>query len=353
MLRHNSNGSTDEERARACQRFRWMRAANSARGLTPIERAAAISIALHFNVATGRCDPGYEAIAEWTPYRRRAVITAVAELKAKGWIIVDASRGRHRNNIHLTLPNGDMGVTVDEPNSAPFDEPNGARLGAQQCTVRGSTVHGSALNSARQNAHVVDSKPEFFRNIEENREENKEENSGSVIYPSNGGGSGANAEAPEFKRTAQGSTPSAPESLDAGAVPKAHERVARSLPPKKRAAPPAAPLAEFEAWWALYPRKVAKGGARHAYRTARSKVSAEVLLAGVRRYAAERANEDPKFTKHATTWLNQECWSDEPTPNSARPAHRPASNGRRAPDVLQDRFGDDLGAYMAACAGKA
>ena len=34
-------------------------------------------------------------------------------------------------------------------------------------------------------------------------------------------------------------------------------------------------------------------------------------LAGAQRYAAERKDQDPKYTKHPATWLNGGCWEDE------------------------------------------
>ena len=75
--------ASEETRARARDRFRWLEAINRSPDLSPVQRAVAISIGLRFNVTCGRCDPGYDAIAEGTPYRRRAVISAVANLAAK------------------------------------------------------------------------------------------------------------------------------------------------------------------------------------------------------------------------------------------------------------------------------
>ncbi|MCP3469821.1 hypothetical protein NLM33_05690 [Bradyrhizobium sp. CCGUVB1N3] len=72
----------------------------------------------------------------------------------------------------------------------------------------------------------------------------------------------------------------------------------------------------FEAWWRQYPRRVAKGAARKAFKRVLAKKIAtfDQLMAGVMRYGAERAGEDPTFTKHPATWLNGECWTDEPQP---------------------------------------
>jgi hypothetical protein len=74
---------------------------------------------------------------------------------------------------------------------------------------------------------------------------------------------------------------------------------------------------EFDAFWSAYPRKVEKGAARRAYATVlkAGKATGDDLLAGALRYAAERAGQDPKFTKHAARWLNAECWLDEQLPS--------------------------------------
>ena len=67
----------------------------------------------------------------------------------------------------------------------------------------------------------------------------------------------------------------------------------------------------FEVFWKVYPRKISKGKARESYQSAIAKTSPERLLSGARRYASERSGEDQKFSKHPTTWLNQECWLEE------------------------------------------
>lgn len=72
-----------------------------------------------------------------------------------------------------------------------------------------------------------------------------------------------------------------------------------------------ADASEFDAWWAVYPRKVAKPAARKAYAKARKTSDAAVLLAGARRYAIERQGQEVKYTRYPATWLNDECWADE------------------------------------------
>lgn len=69
----------------------------------------------------------------------------------------------------------------------------------------------------------------------------------------------------------------------------------------------------FTEFWNRYPRHVAKHAADRAFAKVikSGKASVAEVLAGVDRYAAERQGQDPKFTKHPSTWLNGGCWADE------------------------------------------
>jgi hypothetical protein len=90
--------------------------------------------------------------------------------------------------------------------------------------------------------------------------------------------------------------------------------------------------ADFEAWWLQYPRKVSKGAARKAYDKARKSATADELELGAMRYSAIRSSEDPTYTKHPSTWLNNKCWLDEPEPaRGANFGERPQSFQRQAP----------------------
>lgn len=92
---------------------------------------------------------------------------------------------------------------------------------------------------------------------------------------------------------------------------------------------------DFEAWWLLYPRRVAKGQARKAYLKARSGADAAILAEGAKRYSAEVSGKDPDFIKHPATWLNGECWSDERA-DPAKSEHRIAG-GRYEPTEAELR----------------
>lgn len=85
--------------------------------------------------------------------------------------------------------------------------------------------------------------------------------------------------------------------------------------------------AEFETWWATYPRRAGgKKKAAASYDRARKLVSAEVLLEAAKRYAAyiERRKTPEDKIAHATSWLNAGRWDDE------LPGHRPAPPERSA-----------------------
>ena len=97
---------------------------------------------------------------------------------------------------------------------------------------------------------------------------------------------------------------------------------------------------EFEnEFWPSYPRKVGKGQALKAFRTARKQVGLEPILAGLSRYAAARNGENPEYTKHASTWLNGQCWLDEDQPKfSPHRSDPPRRRGETATDIWRDEL---------------
>lgn len=70
---------------------------------------------------------------------------------------------------------------------------------------------------------------------------------------------------------------------------------------------------EFDSFWAIYPRRQGKGEARKAFAKARKKVALGSIIDGATRFRDDPNRED-EFTPHATTWLNQERWDDDPLP---------------------------------------
>jgi hypothetical protein len=72
----------------------------------------------------------------------------------------------------------------------------------------------------------------------------------------------------------------------------------------------------FNRFWEAYPRKVGKGAARKAYARAAAKLRAEdreplpTILTALDR--VKPTWDEPEFIPHASTWLNEERWDDEP-----------------------------------------
>jgi hypothetical protein len=69
--------------------------------------------------------------------------------------------------------------------------------------------------------------------------------------------------------------------------------------------------AQFNQFWAIYPRKKGKGQARKAFEKALEKTDLETIIAGVHAYMEHEDMSDPQFIAHPTTWLNGERWEDE------------------------------------------
>jgi hypothetical protein len=95
----------------------------------------------------------------------------------------------------------------------------------------------------------------------------------------------------------------------------------------------------FGQFWAVYPRHVAKEAARKAFDAAIKKhhIEPDRLIEGAKRYAGERAGQDPKFTKHPATWLNGGCWEDEPPNASGGPPVLDGATGEIIPTTQPPR----------------
>lgn len=74
----------------------------------------------------------------------------------------------------------------------------------------------------------------------------------------------------------------------------------------------------FDAFWEKVPRKVAKGGARKAFKAALKKATLDQIVCGMVEYAASVKGKDPQYIAHPATWLNQERWQDEARPKDTR-----------------------------------
>ncbi|MBF6460200.1 hypothetical protein IU433_14255 [Nocardia puris] len=87
------------------------------------------------------------------------------------------------------------------------------------------------------------------------------------------------------------------------------------------AAPSPTPIPSgFVEFWDIYPRRTDKGGARKAYAKAITRTDPALILDGARRFAADPNLPEAQFIPHASTWLNNERWTDGPLPTRHRPS---------------------------------
>ena len=70
---------------------------------------------------------------------------------------------------------------------------------------------------------------------------------------------------------------------------------------------------EFDLFWNVYPRKVAKKAAEVAFAKAIKHTPFALILSGAGRYAND-PNRVETYTAHPATWLNAHRWLDDPLP---------------------------------------
>ena len=87
-------------------------------------------------------------------------------------------------------------------------------------------------------------------------------------------------------------------------------------------APPTRPGDGFDEWWKLYPRKIDRKKASAAYtRAIRAGITPERMVTALEAWVAYWTQSGAivggkatQFVKHPTTWLNGECWGEQPEP---------------------------------------
>jgi hypothetical protein len=184
------------------ERDSWIRDLCAAGNLSVAARLVGVRLGQFLEPKTGLCNgAGYDELAKAVALKRRAVINAVAALKAFGWIEGDRSRGWHANTfrliarttktVHADAPFG--GCETVHP-GAPFGAETvhgGAPFGAE--TVHGSapfttgdtlqTVHGDALFAAKK-VHGGDTQSENGAPPCTQLEEREEKREGAQARPS-------------------------------------------------------------------------------------------------------------------------------------------------------------------------
>jgi DNA-binding transcriptional regulator YhcF (GntR family) len=255
----------------------------------------------HFNAAEElRAWPSIERLVSATNLSRRTIIRIIATLEKAGYIEVERAHGRGKNNRYRGLKKVPDAATDSAWEKVPHCAVKGAKPGSKK---------------------VPDVAPDSLNRPPERPCEGKD----SPSSPSS------------VESQCQ------PQSEFTGAAQKKHGATSHSEA-KTRCRPPKTPDSfegDFDGFWTAYPLKNDRGAARRAYSIARRNVSAETILDGATRYAAERNAQNPKFTKSAANWLNAEAWGNEPAPPMNAP---PRSH--RGGTVLDDF--ESLDAYVRA-----
>ena len=101
--------------------------------------------------------------------------------------------------------------------------------------------------------------------------------------------------------------------------------------------------ADFLEWYAIYPRKKAKGDALKAYRAARKEIGHLELMEKTRKFVryVEQSQQEQKYVPYPATWLRASRWEDElETPHAAPGSY---ADGRKASalDIVRDMIAKD------------
>lgn len=67
----------------------------------------------------------------------------------------------------------------------------------------------------------------------------------------------------------------------------------------------------FESFWSNYPRKIGKGQAKKAFRSALKRENIKEIAAGFGSFLESCKGKDSQYIPHAATWLNGDRWTDD------------------------------------------
>ena len=263
-------------------------------GLTPREKVVLLALADCMNATTGMCFPSARRLGEMTGLRPRRVWDVLWLLEEKGLItrinreLEGGGQGSNRYLLHLTEP-------VPPPTSLPMTEP--AQPYEEIYTPPMSkTTHPHVENDTGsmskttyplcQKRHTPYVKNDTLT-IEENQgREPREENTHGQLF--------------ELTETEPTPKPA-----------KAKKRPLNEYSPA------------FEDFWKIYPSNRGKAAAFKAWGKAKKRGATEEQLktaAAAYRGYVTRLGRAEEHIKHASSWLNQDDWLDEPDSYRTKPA---------------------------------
>ena len=74
---------------------------------------------------------------------------------------------------------------------------------------------------------------------------------------------------------------------------------------------------DFDAFWAVYPRKVGKGDAKKAFAKVKAPVSVLISAVNTQKQSQQWLKDNGQYIPNPATWLNQGRWEDELPTNEA------------------------------------
>lgn len=248
-------------------------------GLTPREKVVLLALADCMNATTGMCFPSARRLGEMTGLHDRSVWRVLGLLEEKGLITRinrELDRGGKSSNrylLHLSEP-------VPPPTSLPMTEP------AQPYEEIYTPPYDKNDIAPMTQQHTPYDKNDTLTIEENHRREPREDNTHGQL----------------FELTEPEPTP-------------------KPAKPKKPA------LGEyteaFEDFWKIYPSNRGKAAAFKAWGKAKKRgATEEQLKTAAAAYAGyvTRLGRAEEHIKHASSWLNQDEWLDEPDSYQVKPA---------------------------------
>ena len=248
-------------------------------GLTPREKVVLLALADCMNATTGMCFPSARRLSEMTGIHDRSVWRVLGLLEEKGLITRinrELDRGGKSSNrylLHLSEP-------VPPPTSLPMTEP------AQPYEEIYTPPYDKNDIAPMTQQHTPYDKNDTLT-IEENQgREPREDNTHDQLF--------------ELTETDPAPKPAQPKKPALGEYTEA-----------------------FEEFWNIYPSNRGKAAAFKAWGKAKKRGATEEQLktaAAAYNGYVTRLGRAEEHIKHASSWLNQDDWLDEPDSYQAKPA---------------------------------
>ena len=263
-------------------------------GLTPREKVVLLALADCMNATTGMCFPSARRLGEMTGLHDRSVWRVLGLLEEKGLITRinrELDRGGKSSNrylLHLSepvppptsLPMTEPAQPYEEIYTPPYDKNDIAPMTQQHTPYDKNDI------APMTQQHTPYDKNDTLTIEENHRREPREDNTHAQLF----------------------------ELTETEPTPKPAKAKKRALGEYGEA---------FEAFWKIYPSNRGKAAAFKAWGKAKKRGATEEQLktaaAAYRGYVA-RIGRAEEHIKHASSWLNQDDWLDEPDSYRTKPA---------------------------------